>query len=96
MIVGCSKRIADGEIKVKAALITEFTETGLKFNDGTSLDGDVIVFATGFKDINMVPTATSIVGAEETKDCEETWGLDEEGEIRGVWKPNGRMCFTFA
>lgn len=46
--IGASQLIIDGKIKVKnGSQIERFTRTGLKFEDGSELTGDVIVFATG-------------------------------------------------
>ena len=46
--VGASQLIIDGKIKLKNdAQIARFTQTGLEFEDGSTLDADVVVFATG-------------------------------------------------
>ena len=46
--VGASQLIIDGKIKLKNdAQIARFTPTGLEFEDGSTLDADVVVFATG-------------------------------------------------
>jgi hypothetical protein len=46
--VGASQLIIDGKIKLKNdSQISEFTERGLKFDDGSELPVDVVVFATG-------------------------------------------------
>lgn len=46
--VGTSKHIVNGDIKVKSgSAIERFTETGLKFEDGTELEADIVVIATG-------------------------------------------------
>jgi hypothetical protein len=40
--------IIDGKIKLKNdAQIARFTETGLEFADGSTLDADAVIFATG-------------------------------------------------
>jgi hypothetical protein len=45
---GGSRLIADGKIKLKNdALIEGFTETGITFANGSTLNADVVVFATG-------------------------------------------------
>ena len=45
---GASELIADRKIKLKTGgEIEQFTQNGLKFTDGMTLDADVIVFATG-------------------------------------------------
>ena len=41
--------IIDGKIKLKHGTnIERFTEKGLKFDDGSELNADVVVFATGY------------------------------------------------
>jgi hypothetical protein len=46
--VGSSQLIADGKVKLKNdSQIVQFTRTGLKFEDGSTFDADVILFATG-------------------------------------------------
>ena len=46
--VGASQLIIDGKIKLKNdAQIARFTEKGLEFADGSTLDADAVVFATG-------------------------------------------------
>ena len=47
--VGGSQYIIDGKIKLKNdSQIQGFTTNGLKFEDGSELEADVIVFCTGF------------------------------------------------
>jgi len=46
--VGASQLIIDGKIKLKNdAQIARFAQTGLEFEDGSTLDADVVVLATG-------------------------------------------------
>ena len=41
--------IADGKIRVKnGSQLKGFTQTGLEFADGSTLDADVFLFATGY------------------------------------------------
>lgn len=47
--VGACQKIIDGEIKVKNdTQIERFTKTGLKFADGSEVQADVVMFATGY------------------------------------------------
>jgi hypothetical protein len=47
--VGASQMIIDGKIKLKNdSLIERFTETGVRFENGSELDADVVIFATGY------------------------------------------------
>ncbi|KAF8204468.1 hypothetical protein K438DRAFT_1819954 [Mycena galopus ATCC 62051] len=93
--VGACGAIARGEIKVKSgAKIEAITPTGVAFSNGTKLDVDVIVYATGFeKDARSVVAA--IVGAEQAALLEPVWGLDAEGEVRGCWRPSGHDHIWF-
>lgn len=84
--VGAVKKIADGSIKTKLGSIKSFTRTGLLFKDGSILDADVIVLATGFEG-NMRDAATKIVGTEIGSHLDEYMGVDAEGELRGYAKP---------
>ena len=46
--VGASQLIIDGKIKLKNdAQIARFTRNGLEFEDGSALDADAVIFATG-------------------------------------------------
>lgn len=93
--VGNGKLIADGHVKVKSyALPVAYTETGLEFSDGSHIDADVIVFATGYKS-DLKNSARRIVGAEIAEGLEEFWQCDQEGETRGAWRDTGRM-FNFS
>ncbi|KKZ60411.1 hypothetical protein EMCG_00697 [[Emmonsia] crescens] len=87
--VGTSAKVAQGLIKVKSdSLIAGYTKDGLMFEDGSELKADIIVLATGFE-MSFRPTVARILGADVAAQIEEFWGLDEEGEIRGAWKPIG-------
>ena len=91
--VGVSKKIADGLIKVKSGVqITHFTDSGLAFEDGTTLDADVIIFATGYEG-NMKLLAAPLLEEHVASKLHDYWKVDDEGEIRGAWKPIGRKCF---
>jgi NADH dehydrogenase FAD-containing subunit len=55
--VGASQMIIDGKIKLKNdAQISRFTEKGLEFEDGSTLDADTLVFATGWVKLVHVHT----------------------------------------
>ena len=69
--------------------IARLTEKGLKFEDGTELEADVIVLATGFE-TNMRLAASRIVGPVIGEQLDEWYGVDAEGEVRGLGKTIGR------
>lgn len=92
--VGCSQLIIDGKIKVKQGTeIAEVKPHGLLFEDGTELEADEIVFATGYQ--NMRSTARKIFGDQVADRVKDVWGFDEEGELRTMWRRTGHPGFWF-
>ncbi|KAG1767385.1 hypothetical protein EDD22DRAFT_978153 [Suillus occidentalis] len=92
---GASKSIIDGDIKIKSgSAIESFTENGLRFADGTELQADVIVFATGYGDPRDF--MRDVCGDEVASKITRVWGLDEEGQSAGVWKYCGHDGLWFA
>jgi hypothetical protein len=86
--VGASQLIIDGKIKLKNdAQISNFTKKGLEFADGSTLDADVVVFATGLGEAR--DPMRKIIGPEAGAHLKEIWGLDSEGEIKGAWRDIG-------
>ena len=58
-------------------------------SNNTELPADIIVLATGFRN-NLRASVTEIVGPEIGNQLDNFWGLDAEGEIRGLARPIGR------
>ena len=86
--VGASQFIIDGKIKLKnGTTIKEFTKTGLKFEDDTTLDADLVVFATGLGDARE--EYKRLLGDELGGKLKQIWGLDSSGELKGVWRDVG-------
>ncbi|TCD61051.1 hypothetical protein EIP91_009124 [Steccherinum ochraceum] len=92
---GGADLIASGEIKVKQG--TEpvaFVEDGLVFADGTVLEADSVIFATGY--ISMRETATKMFGEKNmSRVVEDLYGLDDECELKGSYKPTGHPGLWF-
>ncbi|KAL5333728.1 hypothetical protein BJX70DRAFT_47671 [Aspergillus crustosus] len=92
--VGAGKLITDGKIKIKQGQeITEITPTGLRFNDGSELPADEVIFATGYQ--NMRTQTRAIFGDEVADRVSSVWGLNEEGEFRTMWQKSGHPGFWF-
>ncbi|KAF7378296.1 Flavin-containing monooxygenase [Mycena sanguinolenta] len=86
--VGASQMIIDGKIKLKNdSQIAAFTESGLKFEDGSELAADVVVFATGLGDARN--GVRKVCGDAVGDKCKPIWGLNDEGEINGAWRDLG-------
>lgn len=93
--VGCSKLITEGKIKMKQGVsIKEFTEDGVILSDGSLIDNvAVVVLATGYS--NMKDTAINIFGEKVGKRLNPIWGLDDEGEIKTIWRDSGHPNFYY-
>ncbi|KZT00875.1 FAD/NAD-P-binding domain-containing protein [Laetiporus sulphureus 93-53] len=92
--VGACQKIIDGQIKLKNdAQIERFTKTGLKFTNGTELDADVVMYATGFD--GATKAIDRLVGKELGSKVHPIWNLTEEGEQRGAWRYIGLPNFWF-
>lgn len=90
--VGASKLIAEGKIKVKQGQeILEILPRGLLFADGSELEADEIVLATGYDNMR---TQTRITFGDEVADrIGDVWGYNEEGEMRTIWQRSGHPGF---
>lgn len=93
--VGCSQLIIDGKIKVKHSPkgITEFGPRELRLADGSSLPADLVVLATGYD--NMRTTVRKTLGDQVADRCSDVWDLDNEGELRAMWRPSNHPGFWF-
>ncbi|KAI8969673.1 FAD/NAD-P-binding domain-containing protein [Trametes punicea] len=92
--VGASQLIIDGKIKLKNdSKIKRYTKTGFEFENGSTFDADVILFATGFA--SPVLTIQRICGDDVASRITPIWGLDAEGELRTAWRYSGVPNFWF-
>lgn len=93
--VGASQLIIDGKVHIKQGHeIVEVKDKSLLFDDGSELPADELVFATGYQ--NMRSTARKIFGEELAERVNDVWGLDQEGELRTVWRRSGHPGFWLA
>lgn len=101
--VGASELIADGKVALKApAHITEIRSHSVILSDGTELDADLIVMATGFGSMNG--WAAQLISQEVADKVGKCWGLGSgttkdpgpwEGELRNMWKPTAQANLWF-
>ncbi|KAI0755521.1 dimethylaniline monooxygenase (N-oxide-forming) [Fomes fomentarius] len=92
---GGADLIEDGSIKVKSGVSPQrFTEGGLVLSDGSELDADVVVFATGFHSLRE--SNMELLGEDVMKHVGPVYGLDEEGEINANMRPCGHPGLWFA
>jgi len=90
--VGCSELIIEGKIKIKQGVeIARLEGNTVSFTDGTSMDVDVLVVATGYS--NMSESVRSLMGDAVADRVGPIWGLDAEGEVRAMWRSTGQPGF---
>lgn len=76
------------------AAVVRYTEKGLSFSDGSEIAADVIVFATGFIG-NLRDHVRQIFGEDIADKAGNCFGLNEEGEILGAFKPLPRKSTSW-
>jgi cation diffusion facilitator CzcD-associated flavoprotein CzcO len=87
--VGCSDLIVAGKIKVKhGAEIAGLDGRTVRFTDGTTMDTDMIVVAAGYQ--NMSESVRALFGGDVAGRVGPVWGLDDEGEVRAMWRRTGQ------
>jgi putative flavoprotein involved in K+ transport len=88
---GCSELIATGKIKIKRGTVKDLSNKTVHFSDGTSQTFDAIVVAAGYK--NMSESVRAVFGDKVADRVGPVWGLDDEGEVRAMWRPTGQPGF---
>jgi putative flavoprotein involved in K+ transport len=101
--VGASALLIDGEIALKSgANIERLSAHGVVFDDGSFLPADLIVFATGYG--NMNEWAQTLISTQVAHRVGRCWGLGSdtkgdpgpwEGELRNMWKPTHQPGLWF-
>ncbi|KAI0423091.1 hypothetical protein F5X98DRAFT_382412 [Xylaria grammica] len=105
--IGGTKLISEGKVAVRGNVEPiAYTNAGLRLSDGSELIADAVIWATGFADFNNEKTAPKVLGAatyQQTNDkniltpveiaarLDACWGVDAEGEVRGMGKRHLRM-----
>ncbi|MEM8700651.1 MAG: NAD(P)/FAD-dependent oxidoreductase [Pseudomonadota bacterium] len=100
--IGASQLIIDHEVKLKRGQVTEVVEDGVVLDDGSKLEADVIVYATGYGSMNG--WVADLMGQEMADRVGKVWGLGSdttkdpgpwEGEQRNMWKPTQQPALWF-
>ncbi len=100
--VGASQLIIDGEVKLVNGQVDHFDETAVVLADGTRLEADLVVMATGFGSMNG--WAADLISQEVADKVGKVWGLGSdttkdpgpwEGEQRNMWKPTQQEHLWF-
>jgi putative flavoprotein involved in K+ transport len=101
--VGASELIADGRIKLKSRVeVSRLTERSVVLSDGSELEADLVVYATGYGSMNG--WAARLISPEVADKVGKCWGLGSgtakdpgpwEGELRNMWKPTRQDALWF-
>lgn len=86
---GTSQKIINGEIDVlQSNRIVRVVPNGVELDDGTVLEAELFVFATGYEGRKV--ELVEHFGAEVAAKLGEVGVLDETGEWRGFWGQSGQ------
>ena len=92
--VGASTLIAEGKIKVaQGSGLAEFTPDGIRLADGRTLEADLVVLATGYR--NMRETARRLFGDDVADRLPLVLGVGEDGELGGLYRRTGHPAFWY-
>lgn len=82
--VGASDLIIEGKIKLKAGVgIARLEPKKVILSDGTALDADIVVLATGYQPLQEAVRA--MFGDEVADRVGPIWGLGNDGELRNMY-----------
>ncbi|KAK2762373.1 flavin-containing monooxygenase [Colletotrichum kahawae] len=84
---GACEHIINGKIKVEPGYIERFTEDKVVLSGGRGREFDLVVFATGFSNLN--DSIRDTLGPKVANQVGQVWGVDEEGEYRGAFRETG-------
>ncbi|WP_439379301.1 flavin-containing monooxygenase [Amycolatopsis lexingtonensis] len=100
--VGAADLVANGDVKLAHGQVTELTENSVRLDDGTELEADLVVYATGYGSMNG--WAADLISQEVADKVGKVWGLGSdttkdpgpwEGEQRNMWKPTQQEGLWF-
>jgi putative flavoprotein involved in K+ transport len=93
--VGASELVADGRIQLRSGVTIErLTPRTVLLSDGSELEADLVVYATGYGSMNRF--LADLISPEVAERLGKVWGLGSdttkdpgpwEGELRNMWKP---------
>ncbi|KAI0750787.1 dimethylaniline monooxygenase (N-oxide-forming) [Daedaleopsis nitida] len=87
--------VEDGKIQAyHGASPARFTENAVVLDDGTEMTADVVVLSTGY--LRIREASKELMGENVINQIEAVFGLDEEGEIQGSYRPCGHPGLWFA
>ena len=93
--IGASELLIEGKIKLKVAVEIERLESRRAiFSDGSTLDADIIVLATGYKPLQEGVRA--MFGDEVADRIGPIWGIGDDGELNNMYARTAQEGFYVA
>jgi putative flavoprotein involved in K+ transport len=92
--IGASELVAKGAIRLVRGQVDHLTEHAVVLTDGTELEADAVVYATGYGSMNG--WAARLISQDVADAVGTCWGLGSDttkdpgpwrGELRNMWKP---------
>ncbi len=92
--VGSADLVANGDVTLVQGQVDHLTEKAVVLEDGTELEADLVVYATGYGSMNG--WVADLISPEAADRVGKVWGLGSdttkdpgpwEGEERNMWKP---------
>ena len=92
--VGSADLVANGDVHLVKGQVDHLTEKAVVLADGTELEADLVVYATGYGSMNG--WVADLISPEVADQVGKVWGLGSdttkdpgpwEGEQRNMWKP---------
>ena len=92
--VGAADLVANGDVHLAKGQVDHLTEKSVVLADGTELEADLVVYATGYGSMNG--WVADLISPEAGDQVGKVWGLGSdttkdpgpwEGEQRNMWKP---------
>ena len=92
--IGCSDLVASGEIGLlHYDDIEGFAHDGVRLRDGSVVQADLLVLATGYK--NQQDVVRACLGDAVADRVGPVWGFDAGGELRNMWRPTAQDGLWF-
>jgi putative flavoprotein involved in K+ transport len=100
--VGAAELVANGQVKLAHGQVDHLTPSSVVLADGTELEADLVVYATGYGSMNS--WVADLCGEEMADRVGKCWGLGSatkrdpgpwEGEERNMWKPTQQPGLWF-
>ena len=100
--VGAADLVANGDVALVRGQVDHLSEHAVVLEDGTELEADLVVYATGYGSMNG--WAADLINQEVADKVGKVWGLGSdtpkdpgpwEGEQRNMWKPTQQEALWF-